>query len=103
MTRFALMLAAAAVLSVPALACPHGGPGPEGCPCKKGGHMFEQIDADHSDAISREEFDAFHAARFATLDANGDGEICAGERKAAAKAKGPCPCMDATAPGKPQH
>ena len=45
--------------------------------------MFKGADADGDGAISKAEFDAFHAIRFKEMDANGDGRITPDEMKSA--------------------
>jgi Ca2+-binding EF-hand superfamily protein len=59
----------------------------EGKPCdpKHGaaGWYFSEMDKNGDGAVSRKEFDAFHAARFKELDANHDGKITQDEIDAA--------------------
>jgi Ca2+-binding EF-hand superfamily protein len=48
-----------------------------------GMQMLKKADSDGDGAVTRAEFDAAVAARFAHADSNGDGSISAEERKAA--------------------
>ena len=57
----------------------HGGMGHRGM----GGEMAAMADANKDGAVSREEFNAAHAARFAQMDANKDGTVTPEERRAA--------------------
>lgn len=45
-----------------------------------GRRMLEAADANHDGSISRAEFNAAHAARFAEMDANHDGSLSQDER-----------------------
>ena len=45
--------------------------------------MLRQADTNGDQRITRAEFEAAHAKRFAAMDANGDGQVTAAERKAA--------------------
>jgi Ca2+-binding EF-hand superfamily protein len=50
-----------------------------------GGMSLMEMDKNGDGAISRKEFDAFHAAYFKELDADRDGKVTAGEIEAAHK------------------
>ncbi len=52
-----------------------------------GGGMIEKADTNKDGAVSRAEFDAVHAARFAELDTNADGMITKEEMQAVREAK----------------
>lgn len=45
----------------------------------RGGGMLEKLDTNQDGDVSKEEFMAFHEARFGELDANGDGKISKAE------------------------
>lgn len=51
------------------------------------GEMFAQIDADSDGKITREEMEAFRAARFAAVDTDGDGKLSQEEMTAARDAR----------------
>jgi len=65
-----LMVAAQQASACPGKPHGHGG----GCP-PMGGSYMQQMDKNGDGAISRKEFDAFHADRFKEMDANKDGKI----------------------------
>ena len=44
--------------------------------------IFKEMDTNGDGAISKAEFDAFHAKRFKEMDSNGDGKITLDEMKA---------------------
>ncbi|NYT39875.1 EF-hand domain-containing protein [Sphingomonas sp. R-74633] len=50
---------------------------------KHGAKMFDQMDADKDGVITKDEYNADIAARFAKIDTNKDGKISADERTAA--------------------
>jgi hypothetical protein len=53
----------------------------DGPPPSLGGRMLERLDADGDGKITRAEFDAEAAQRFARMDRNGDGVVDAAELK----------------------
>lgn len=52
----------------------------------KGHKMMERIDTDGDGKVSKAEFDAKHAEKFAKMDANGDGFLTKDEMKSARSA-----------------
>mgnify|MGYP001028555573 CR=1 FL=1 len=77
MKRISVLIAAGSLMAAAqqASACPgkpHGYG--DGCP-PKGGSYVQQMDKNGDGAVSRKEFDAFHAERFKEMDANKDGKI----------------------------
>lgn len=81
-----LMLAAVALVAVPAISHAEDKPTPppageHGGPSK----MFKDTDTNGDGMMSKEEFMAFHEKRFAEMDSNGDGQISGDEAKAKAK------------------
>lgn len=54
---------------------------------EKGGKMFEKHDTNGDGEVSKDEYLAHAAEKFATQDTNGDGVISADEAKAHHKAK----------------
>lgn len=58
--------------------------GPRGAGMEK---MFEQIDADKDGKITKDEMDAFRAARFAAVDTDSDGKLSQEELGAARDAR----------------
>jgi Ca2+-binding EF-hand superfamily protein len=58
-------------------------PGQDGATAgQPGDKMFKEMDSDGDGAISRAEYDVFHANRFKEMDTNGDGKITRDEVKA---------------------
>ncbi len=49
--------------------------------------MFAQVDADGDGKVTKEEFEAFRAARFAAADTDGDGKLSPEEMEAAREAR----------------
>ena len=49
--------------------------------------MWKKMDADNDGAVSKKEFDTFHADKFKKMDANNDGKVTKEEKKAYKKAK----------------
>lgn len=45
------------------------------------GQMFNSMDANADGAITKEEFDVYHAKKFKEMDVNGDGQITFGDMK----------------------
>lgn len=95
-TKFTLAaIGAAAALTVTAgiaLAGPHGGPlgGPDGARHGDRGARLEArfaaMDADGDGKVTATETHAFHAARFAAIDSDGDGRLSVEELEAAGRA-----------------
>lgn len=81
-----LILACGLMSAVPlAHACPAGG--------AHSGPCLDEMDKNHDGAISKKEFEAFHAARFKALDANKDGKLSADELDDVMPAKKMAPHM----------
>jgi Ca2+-binding EF-hand superfamily protein len=75
-----LIMAGCLVCAAPlALACDMGKEG------AAGGMFFKDMDKNGDGVISKQEFDAFHAAHFKEMDANHDGKITREEMDAAHK------------------
>ena len=53
----------------------------------RGDKMFERVDTNKDGAISREESQAFHNARFSEMDSNSDGKVSKEEANAYHKSK----------------
>lgn len=44
--------------------------------------MWQKMDSDNDGAVSKKEFDTFHADKFKKMDANNDGKVSKEEKKA---------------------
>lgn len=84
MKKVLMTVAAAALISAPALA-EHPG-GPEGGSHHKG-MMFEAMDENGDGMVSKDEFMASHMKRFEKMDANADGNVSKEEIEAYRAAK----------------
>lgn len=75
MKALSTLLVAGSLLSIAPLA--------QACPAKHhGGHegpCLEELDKNNDGAVSKKEFEAFHAARFKEMDANKDGKLTEAE------------------------
>jgi hypothetical protein len=80
MNKLMALIAAGGLLAITqqAAACPGKAHGQSDA-CPKGGGMVQQMDKDGDGAVSKKEFNAFHAERFKDMDTNKDGKISAEE------------------------
>lgn len=76
MKTIVALIAAGGLMAVAqqAAACPGKGHGPSDA-CPTGGGMIQQMDKNGDGAVSKKEFNAFHAERFKAMDTNKDGKI----------------------------
>lgn len=79
MKKFLLVAFAASAIAAPAFA--------QDAP-QRGGGMLSRLDTNGDGVVTREEYNAGIAARFATLDANKDGKVSDAEREAAGRGGG---------------
>lgn len=80
-----LILAAAALVAVPAVSHAEDKPTPPAQGEKGPGKMFKETDTNGDGKMSKDEFMAFHEKRFSEMDKNGDGQIDSDEARAKAK------------------
>lgn len=76
MKKIMALIAAGGLLAITqqASACPGKGHGPNDA-CPTGGGMVRLMDKNGDVAVSKKEFEAFHAERFKAMDTNKDGKV----------------------------
>lgn len=73
------------VIMIFAVSCSHGYGKKDHHQSHKKGHkskMWEKMDTDKDGAVSKKEFESFHAEKFKKMDANNDGKVSKEEKKA---------------------